>query len=216
MLNENYESKMLIIKILRSFNNQHLRFISFIKIRLETRRFMMRDIFRNDEEIIIRKASELDAKELTEYLNIIGGESDFLTFGVEGPGNSIKEEEQFILNNLNKENALFIVAEVNGKIVGSLNFSGGSRRRIQHVGEFGISVLKEYWGKKIGEKLLNYLIKWAKQNGIRKINLRVRTDNERAIKLYKKHGFFEEGILKRDFLIDGKFYDSYAMGLEID
>jgi len=175
----------------------------------------MRDIFRNSEEILIRKAATSDAEEMIKYLNIIGVESDFLTFGAEGFGGSVKEEEEFISSALSKANALFIVAEVNGKIVGNLNFSGGPRKRNYHVGEFGVSVLKEYWGKRIGEKLIKYLIKWAEENGMRKINLRVRTDNEKAVKLYKKLGFSLEGTLKRDFLIDGKFYDSYIMGLEI-
>lgn len=176
----------------------------------------MRDIYRNNEEVLIRKASTSDAEEMIKYLNVIGVESDFLTFGAEGFGGSVKEEEEFISSSLSKPNALFIVAEVNGKIVGNLNFSAGPRKRNYHVGEFGVSVLKEYWGKKIGEKLIKYLIKWAGENGIRKINLRVRTDNEKAVKLYNKLGFSEEGVLKRDFLIDGKFYDSYMMGLEIN
>lgn len=38
----------------------------------------------------------------------------------------------------------------------------------------------------------------------------------RGICLYRKLGFFEEGILKRDFLISGESYDSLLMGLQID
>lgn len=118
---------------------------------------------------------------------------------------------------MKKENALFIIAEITGKVVGNLNFSGGTRQRIAHVGEFGVSILKEYWGNGIGEELIKYLISWSNSSGIiRKINLRVRTDNTRGIHLYKKLGFSEEGIVKRDFLINGEFYDSLVMGLLID
>lgn len=171
----------------------------------------------NAEKVIIRKAVEEDAEKLMEYLNVIGGESDFLTFGKGEFGGNIKQEEEFISNALKKENALFIIALINGKLVGNLNFTGGPRERNFHVGEFGISVLKEYWGKGIGEELIAYLIKWSEESKIiRKINLRVRTDNKRGISLYKKLGFLEEGILKRDFLINGKFYDSLLMGLLID
>lgn len=126
----------------------------------------MKYIKAKNQKIIIRKANRSDAKALIEYLNVIGGEWDFLTFG---------------------------------------------------KGEFGVSVLKEYWGNGIGEELIKYLIAWSKDSGIiRKINLRVRTDNTPAIKLYKKLGFLEEGKRKRDFLIKGKFYDSLLMGLMID
>lgn len=171
----------------------------------------------NSEKVIIREAEKFDAKALIEYLNVIGGESDYLTFGVGQFGRSVEQEEEFIVNALNKENALFIIAEVNGKVIGNLNFSGGQRERTAHVGEFGVSILKEYWANGIGEKLIKYLINWSRHSGIiRKINLRVRTDNTRGISLYKKLGFLEEGIIKRDFLINGEFYDSLLMGLLID
>lgn len=177
----------------------------------------MKEINHNNEKVIIREVNRSDAKALVEYLNVIGGESDFLTFGLGQFGKSVEQEENFIEDILVADNVLFIIAEVNGKVLGVLNFSGGIRERTAHVGEFGVSVLKESWGKGIGEQLIKYLISWSKDSGvIRKINLRVRSDNARAIHLYKKLGFLEEGIIKRDFLINGEFYDSIMMGLLID
>jgi len=177
----------------------------------------MKEMNINDEKVIIRKAKKSDAKALIEYLNVIGGESDFLTFGIGEFEKSVEQEEDYIENILGQENALSIVAEVNGKVVGNLNFSGGPRHRTAHSGEFGISVLKEYWGNGIGEELIKYLINWSKNSGIiRKIDLRTRTDNTRSIHLYEKLGFLKEGIVKRDFSINGEFYDSFLMGLLID
>lgn len=169
------------------------------------------------EEVIIRRANRSDAEKLVEYLNVIGGQSDYLTFGAGEFGKSVEQEEEYIENISEGDNAVSLVAELNGKIVGNLNFSGGPRKRTEHAGEFGVSVLNDYWGYGIGEKLIKYLIDWSKDSKIiRKINLRVRTDNARGIKLYTKLGFIEEGTIKRDFLIDGEFYDSLMMGLPID
>jgi RimJ/RimL family protein N-acetyltransferase len=166
---------------------------------------------------VIRTAVKSDAKEVIDYLNTISGESDFLTFGIGEVKESIEQEEEFIENTSKKDNALFILAEVDGKIVGGLNFSGGFRPRTAHIGEFGVSVLRDYWGNGIGEQLIEYLIDWCQKNGlIRKINLRVRNDNTRGIKLYKKFGFREEGLITKDYLINGTFYDSILMGLSID
>jgi RimJ/RimL family protein N-acetyltransferase len=177
----------------------------------------MKEIYYGIEKVTIRNATISDAAALIEYLDIIGGESDFLTFGPGEFGRSVEAESEFIANALKKKNALFLIATANGKIVGNLNFSGGPRERTAHAGEFGVSVLKDYWGKGIGEELIRYLISWSRRSGvIRKINLRVRTDNERGISLYKKLGFAEEGVVKRDFLIGGKFFDSLIMGLLID
>jgi len=166
--------------------------------------------------VTLRKADVSDAAQLIEYLNIIGGESDFLTFGPGDFGHSVEAEAEFIENALKRKNALFLVAVANGKIIGNLNFSGGPRERTAHTGEFGVSVLKDYWGMGIGEELIRYLINWCRGSGIRKINLRVRQDNLKSISLYKKLGFSEEGILKRDFYINGEFHDSLLMGLMID
>lgn len=177
----------------------------------------MKEININDKKVIIRKVNKSDAKALIEYLNIVGGESNFLTFGAGEFDKSVEEEEKFIENVLNKENALFIVAEINGEIVGSLTFYGGLRERNAHVGEFGLSVFKKYWGNGIGKELITCLINWSKDSGvIRKINLRVSPDNKRGISLYKKLGFLEEGLLKRDLQVDNKFFDSILMGLLID
>jgi len=111
----------------------------------------MKEINVNNEKVLIRKANKSDAKELIEYLNVIGGESDFLTFGRGQFGISVEQEENFVEDALKKKNALLIIAEVNGRVVGNLNFSGGSRERNAHVGELGVSILKEYWGNGIGE-----------------------------------------------------------------
>lgn len=171
----------------------------------------------NENKLIIRKATKSDAKAIIEYIETVSGESDYLTFGEGEFSLTVEQQEGFIDKISNQKNALFIIAEVEGKIVGNLSFSGGTKPRILHTGEFGVSVLKEYWGQGIGTKLIKYLIDWAKKSGtIRKINLRVRSDNYSAIQVYKKLGFNEEGLLTREFFINNKFYDSIFMGLTID
>ncbi|MGN9165613.1 N-acetyltransferase family protein [Tissierellaceae bacterium HCP3S3_D8] len=167
--------------------------------------------------IVIRRADKSDGKAMLEYIDKISRESDFLTFGQGEFNRTIEQEESFIDNISKQSNALFIIAELEGKIIGNLNFAGGTRPRTAHTGEFGVSVLKEYWGQGIGTKLIDYLIEWCKESGIiRKINLRVRSDNYSAIYIYKKFEFKGEGIITRDFFIDDRFYDSIFMGLIID
>lgn len=178
---------------------------------------MKRINLKNGHIAIIRKADKSDARAMLEYIDSISKESDFLTFGEGEFGKTLEQEETFIDNISKQNNAIFIIVEVEGRIVGNLNFSSGMRPRIAHTGEFGVSVLKEYWGQGIGTMLINYLIEWCKQSEfIRKINLRVRSDNQSAICLYKKLGFKEEGVITRDFLINNRFYDSISMGLIID
>lgn len=170
-----------------------------------------------ENTIAIRKVNKSDAGAMLEYINTISRESDFLTFG-EGEFNKTIEEEEYFIDDISKQNnSLFVIAEVEGKIIGNLNFSGGTRPRIAHTGEFGVSVLREYWGQGLGTELIKYLIEWCEKSGvIRKVNLRVRSDNFSAIHVYKKLGFNEEGVITREFRVNNKFYDSIFMGLVID
>ncbi|MFZ7132136.1 MAG: GNAT family N-acetyltransferase [Eubacteriales bacterium] len=170
-----------------------------------------------NNDIIIKEATPKDAVALIDYINVISDESDFLTFGCGEFNITIKEEEKILEEYLTRNNAIYIIATYEDKIVGSLNFSGGTRPRISHKGEFGVSVLKGYWGNGIGTALIKYLINWAEQSGvIKKINLKVREDNVKAISIYKKLSFVEEGRITREFLIDKVYYNSLIMGYEID
>ena len=172
---------------------------------------------RNGETLIIRRAIRGDAPNLIDYMGKIGGESDFLTFGEGELDITVKKEEAIIESFIGVDNKLFIVAEMDNKIVGNLTYVGGHRSRTKHTGEFGVSLLKDYWGLGIGKELMEYMIDWAiKGKVVKKINLRVREDNERAIRLYTKLGFKKEGVISKEFYVNGKYYSSIFMGLEIE
>jgi len=174
-------------------------------------------ILNNGDAVVLRKARSTDANEILEYVNTISSESDYLTFGQGEFMMSVEQEEAFLEDMSKRSNAIYIVAEIGGKIVGGLNFSAGTRPRKVHTGEFGVSVLKEHWRKGIGTELIQYMIEWCKQTKIiRKVNLIARNDNLSAIHLYKKLGFSEEGVIRRDLQINGIFYDALFMGYTVD
>lgn len=171
----------------------------------------------NDQTLTIREARSEDAATIIRFINQISKESDYLTFGEGEFGISEEGEAEFIKAIEKSDNRLMICGFIEEEMVGQLSFSGGARPRIKHTGEFGVSVLKTYWGLGIGTALVNYMIQWAMDSGIiRKINLRVRSDNQVAIHLYRSLNFVYEGTITRDFFVNGKFYDSIQMGLEID
>lgn len=165
----------------------------------------------------IRHARVDDAPALLDYLRAVGGESPYLTFGEEGPPLTEEEERAFLTRVETSDNAIALIAECNGQIVGSLTFSGGNRPRLRHIGEFGISVARAGQGFGIGRKLIELLIDWAERGGVvRKINLLVRSDNTRAIALYESFGFVIEGRIRREIIVGGEFFDSFIMGRVVD
>ena len=171
---------------------------------------------KNGLKLIIREARPQDAADLISYVNKTGSDSNFLSYGP-GEFEITEEEEKKILQRFfDTENHLYIIGLIDGKIVASLSFSARRRPRIRHKGEFGMAVDKEYWGLGIGSLVIDELIHWAKETGIiTKINLRVRPDNKRAVQLYERKGFVHEGRISRDMVIDGVYYDSCCMGLEL-
>jgi len=167
--------------------------------------------------IRIRRLTGDDAPAVLAYLRTVGAESAFLSFGGEGPPISEAEEREFLERAGEIDNALMVVAEWKGEMVGSLTFKGGDRARTRHVGEFGISVARKCQGIGLGRRLIEMLIDWARTGAIvRKINLVVLTSNVRAIALYESLGFEPEGRSRRDLLVDGEFHDAFVMGLLVD
>lgn len=167
-------------------------------------------------KLIIRRANKEDAKNIIEYLNKIGGESDFLTFGENQFKIGIEDERDYIDNANSSENSIVIVATIGNEIVGIGSINSTKKERTKHNGILGISIRKQYWGIGLGSFMMEYLIKWCKSNKITKrIELLVMEDNERAIKLYEKFGFEREGLLKGDMYVDNIYYNTIMMGLYI-
>jgi len=107
----------------------------------------------------------------------------------------------------------YIVAEVDGGIVGHAFLEPMPLMANAHVFRLTIVVHPGFIGRGIGTALMQDLIDWAKRTPrIEKLELLVRATNERAIRLYSKLGFIEEGrFLKRVRLPNGKYVDDLAM-----
>lgn len=172
---------------------------------------------KNGKTAILRSPIKDDAQAMIDYLNIIGGESDFITFGKNEFSMSVEAEQDYIerINSMdNSKNVLIIIED---EIVGIASITSVQKERMKHNGTLGISIRKKYWGIGLGSEIMAYLIDWAKSNKItKKINLLVREDNIRGVKLYEKFGFEKEGLLKKDICVNGVYYNTIAMGLYID
>jgi RimJ/RimL family protein N-acetyltransferase len=176
-------------------------------------RISSKEYFINNKYYVIRSAMEEDAKQLSEVRLQIDGETENLDREQGEAYIDASGFKQIIIDDNERTNNLFLVAEADGKIIEFSRCVGNDLKRISHKVEFGICVLKEYWGYGVGKNFLKEIIQWADSNGIKKINLAVLETNDKAIKLYKKYGFEIEGVLRNDkILSDGKFYNTILMG----
>lgn len=165
--------------------------------------------------IEIREIEVEDYKELLDFMKKVKGETNFLLGYPDEMKLSYEDEKEFIKRVKSSETSNHFVAMKEDKMIGCISFNGNIARKMKHYGTIGISVLKEYWGKGIATSLLEKLISWAKEKGIKKINLDVFENNKRAIKLYEKFGFRLEGCIE-DGIFDGENYINLLVyGLKI-
>ncbi len=82
--------------------------------------------------------------------------------------------------------------------------------------ELGIVIgEKKYWNKGYGLDTIKSLIDFAfNKLNLRCIELNVYKYNHRAIKLYKKCGFKEKKVLKKNHFYDGKYWDTFVMEIK--
>jgi ribosomal protein S18 acetylase RimI-like enzyme len=64
----------------------------------------------------------------------------------------------------------------------------------------------------IGRRLIEATLAAADAAKFSRVELTVNADNERAIRLYKSHGFVEEGRKRSARFLEGQFQDVLVMG----
>jgi ribosomal protein S18 acetylase RimI-like enzyme len=176
-------------------------------------RINKKEFYVNGINYTIRSALEKDAKELSQLRLQIDGETENLDREKGEAFINVPGFEQIIKTDTENRRSLFLVAAVDERIVGFSRCEGKDLKRFSHQIEFGVCVLEDFWGHRIGKNLLKESISWADTNGIKKMTLNVLETNTNAINLYKKHGFEIEGVLKKDkILSDGKYYNTILMG----
>lgn len=72
----------------------------------------------------------------------------------------------------------------------------------------------EYQGMGYGAEAVRLLLELAFFHmNLNRVQLRVHSDNARALRCYEKCGFVREGVLRQDMFTDGKYSDSIIMGI---
>lgn len=107
-----------------------------------------------------------------------------------------------------------LLACVDDDVVGNagLHPTGSSSPRRAHAMKIGLAVRRDWQGRGVGNALMTAMCDLADNwLNVFRLELTVYTDNERAIALYRKHGFEVEGTLRAYALRAGRYVDSYAM-----
>ena len=163
----------------------------------------------------IVRAQAQDAAALLEYLKIVGGETENLSFGAEGVPLDIEAERAYLDTQVQPHKNIQVLAKANGEIIGTASLNR-RQNRMSHRAEFGISVKKAWWGCGAASALTEAILAFAKENGFEQLNLEVRSSNARAIHLYEKFGFRKLCTFPHFFKINGEYVDFDLMNLELN
>lgn len=153
----------------------------------------------------IRDIDIEDYKEISKIRKMPGVMENILS-------NKDEEEESIKEKIINMgKNQYWYVAEENGKVIGLGILMNHGNLRKKHVGVITLMVNSDYQNKGVGSLLMDKLINLSESINIIRLELCVFRDNYKAINLYKKFGFKEEGIKVKSALKNGEYIDEIMM-----
>lgn len=116
------------------------------------------------------------------------------------------------LRRAGEQNAALLGAFIGPILVGNAEVHRLDLRSLHHVGTLTLGVHPRWQGRGIGRLLLDATLNWADSVGIERMELNVLADNQRAVRLYERHGFVLEGTRRGAFRFDdGRMVDDLLM-----
>lgn len=163
------------------------------------------------ERVVLRAMEREDLKRIHDlYSNV-----DLVLLGTNAwnPVPLAALEKDFDQHVEDKDKADFVI-EVDGKVIGKIYLHGWKNRRAGSV-ELGIGIYDpEYVGKGYGRDAINVLLDWCfRIQNYHRVLLHTSATNERAIRAYRACGFVEEGRMREDDYVNGRFVDTLIMGI---
>ena len=155
---------------------------------------------KNGVSCCLRSGTEADGQAALDNFILTHAETDNLLTYPEETTLTAAQEGEYLKAQAESPNGIEILAVVDGVVAGTAGISAvGSRYKLQHRAEFGISIARAYWGLGIGQALTAACIDCARRAGYAQLELDVVADNASALALYKKFGFVEYGRNPKGF-----------------
>ena len=168
-------------------------------------------------DFVIRRSDPADAEQLTRLADSVSAEPEGWLISVAGEWRSAGDERRFLKALRRYPHAAVFVAErEDGTLVGRLSVGRDPHPASAHVADVGLMVAFDARRQGVGTALLQAAVEWAREAGIRKLELHVFPWNEAAIALYEAFGFEREGFRKGHYRRGGEFVDAILMAYEIE
>lgn len=141
-------------------------------------------------------------------------EIDFVTWTPvvsPAPAPTREERSSFFVDGRGPDS--YLVAEIDGKVSGYVSLHQSiplpSHAHVLEIN--GLAVDPSAQGRGVGLALVKGAVAEAVRRGAKKVTLRVLGENAGARRLYERCGFVVEGVLRGEFMLDGKLVDDVLM-----
>jgi RimJ/RimL family protein N-acetyltransferase len=168
-------------------------------------------------DFVVRHADPSDAEQLTRLADAVSAEPEGWLISIAGEWRSAGDERRFLKALRRYAHAAGFVAErKDGALVGRLSVGRDPHPASTHVADVGLMVALDARRQGVGRALLQAAVDWAREAGVRKLELHVFPWNEAAIALYDAFGFEREGYRKGHYRRGGEFVDAILMAYEVE
>ena len=128
--------------------------------------------------------------------------------------NSLEDIRSFVIEANNEPTSLlFAICAKEGDVhIGNIKL-----HRINKIHKFAeVSLMigrKDYWGKGYGNEAISLVCDYAFSTlNLNKLTAECYANNVGSLKAFKKAGFKEEGLRKKQYLYKGNYVDAYMLG----
>jgi RimJ/RimL family protein N-acetyltransferase len=159
--------------------------------------------------IKIRRAFPADAASIAAIWEAIVDEKSYSA--VDRPF-SIESEREY-LQSMSSRERIFLAETADQQVIGFQSLDQWTKlyHSMDHVGQLGTFVLREWRDKGTGKQLAAQTLSFARSVGYEKLVIYVRARNTGAQTFYERLGFVRCGRLSRHVKIDGEYDDEIIM-----
>ncbi len=168
-----------------------------------------------NDGVVVRRARPADAAALVELAEAVAAEPEEWLVA-EGSWRTAGEERRYLRTLARYPHAAVLVAEADDRVVARLSIARDPHPASAHVADLGLMVAADQRRRGVGTALLEAAVGWARDSGVRKLELHVFPHNEPAIALYERFGFRPEGVRTGHYRRGDRFLDAVLMAYTVE